>query len=312
MKLYELVYLRNQLQNAIDLSEIKKALELNCSSLTNTFYSINCKDDYKDKILQLSYEHLDKFNVFTDDERKIKVLIDEINSEIFQLTRRFFEDNYQKECFYFNPDRLRELKKLVLADGSLQPLLSRINIYTTWQYPTLEIGCRDGEFTRYLVAADPLYITDVHDDFLQSAIEQFTPQYRSRIRKYSMTTEFIVNGLPKTQFGFIFSHNFFNYLSLDTIRQLLIQAKEWLKPGGVMLFTYNNADLSASAGMCENHVMTYVPKSMLVPMIESMGFEIIDAQDHLPSTSWIEIKKPGILRTVKAHQAMGEIKWFNI
>lgn len=311
MKLYELVSLRNQLQNAIDLSEIKKALELNCSSLNNVLNSINCKDNYKDKILQLSYEHLDKFNVFQNDVGKIQVLIDEINNEIFQLTRRFFEDNYQKECFFYNPDRLRELKNLVLADSSLEPLLSRIYLYTSWQYPTLEIGCRDGEFTRYLVAADPLYITDIHDDFLQSAIEQFTPQYRSRIRKYSMTTEFIVNGLPKTQFGFIFSHNFFNYLSLDTIRQFLIQAKEWLKPGGVMLFTYNNADLSASAGMCENYFMTYVPKSMLIPMIESMGFEVIDAQDHLPSTSWIEIKKPGTLQTVKAHQAMGEIKWYN-
>jgi hypothetical protein len=48
---------------------------------------------------------------------------------------------------------------------------------------------------------------------------------------------------------------------------------------------------------------------MLVPMIESLGFDIVETKDFEPSTSWIEIRKPGILQTVKAHQALGEIKY---
>ena len=89
------------------------------------------------------------------------------------------------------------------------------------------------------------------------------------------------------------SFNFFNYLSLDTIKQLLKRAMTWLRPGGVVLFTYNNADMSPSAGLSEGYFMTYVPKSLLIPLVESLGYEVIASRDFDPSTSWIEIKKAG-------------------
>jgi hypothetical protein len=54
--------------------------------------------------------------------------------------------------------------------------------------------------------------------------------------------------------------------------------------------------------------MTYVPRSMLVPMCESMGFTVVAAEDFPPAVSWIEIKKPGTLNTSKAHQTLGKIK----
>jgi hypothetical protein len=68
--------------------------------------------------------------------------------------------------------------------------------------------------------------------------------------------------------------------------------------------------MSGSAGLTEGYFMTYVPKSMLVPMAESLGFEVAKCFDFHPSTSWIELKKPGTLSTVKAHQALGEIKYY--
>ena len=308
MKLHELVLLRNELQKTIDISNIQKELEKNRSNLTNLIH--HCNDNYKNQIINLSDTHYKKIEVLYEDLATVQNIVNEINQEITNLTKRFLEANYQTECFWYEPDKIREVKKLVLTDGSIEHLLSRIYINTSWEYPILEIGCRDGEFTKYLVAGDPLYISDVDNEFLESALVQFTPQYRSRVRKYLMSRDFTIQGLPKNQFGFIFSYNFFNYLSLDTIKQILLQAKEWLRAGGSMLFTYNNADLSASAGLSENYFMTYVPKSMLIPMIESLGFEVVDSQDHLPSTSWVEIKKSGVLKTVKAHQALGEIKHY--
>jgi hypothetical protein len=46
-----------------------------------------------------------------------------------------------------------------------------------------------------------------------------------------------------------------------------------------------------------------------MPMAESLGFDVIQCFDFVPSTSWIELRKPGVLTTVKAHQALGEIKF---
>jgi SAM-dependent methyltransferase len=191
-------------------------------------------------------------------------------------------------------------------------LKQRINLHSNWQYPALEIGCRDGGWTKYLVASDPLYIADVFDDFLSSAVEQFPPLYQGRVKKYLIKDFYKIKNLPKNQFGLIFSYNFFNYLSLDSIKQLLIQAFEWLRPGGLIIFTYNNADLPAAASYAENYFMTYVPESILVPMAESLGFETVYLYNSEPAFSIIELKKPGKLNTTKVGQTVGEIKYIPI
>jgi SAM-dependent methyltransferase len=304
MKLHQLVGLRNELQDAIELSTIQHGVQKNQETLNNIIPQADQK--YGQQIANLSNKHARVIEVVQEDLQELKQLVDELNSDIAQETARFFSENYQTECTFVDPKEIRQYKLLEMAEGSREILESRVGLYCDWKYATLEIGCRDGEWTKQLIAADPLYITDVHEEFVLSTTGQFTPEYQARLRKY-LIKDYQISNLPINQFGFIFSYNFFNYLSLDSIKQLLIQANQWLKPGGVMMFTYNNADMSASAGMCEGYFMTYVPKSMLVPMIESLGYEIISAPDYKPSTSWIEFRKPGILKTVKAHQALGEI-----
>lgn len=310
MKLHELVFLRNELMTSIDLSVIEEELRKNQSRLD--YLKGHSNDYYKNKLQQISGDHIRALEVAKEDVVKVKQVIDELNQAISAETKRFFQDNYQTECLFNDPYAIRNIKKMVMADGTEEFLLSRIQLHSTWEYPAMEIGCRDGEWTKHLVSFDPLYLVDLHQMFLRSAAGQFTPEYQARLRQYLMTNDFRVQGLPQHQFGFIFSFNFFNYLSLDTIKQILLQAKDWLRPGGTMIFTYNNADLSASAGMSEGYFMTYVPKSMLVPMIESIGFEVVAATDYLPSTSWIEIRKPGELKTIKAHQCLGEIKYYSV
>ena len=81
-----------------------------------------------------------------------------------------------------------------------------------------------------------------------------------------------------------------------------------MKPGGVFLFSYNDGDTPSGAGMAENFAQTYIPKSLLIPTCESLGFEIFKDAHYAPNISWIEVKKPGILHTIKAHQVLGEIK----
>ena len=307
MKLHELVSLKNQLETAIESAGIYSLLEQNQSRLNLIVNYAN--EHYGSQISQISKTHILALDIINQDIEKVQLIIDEIDKDIYNLTRKFFQENYQKECLFNDPNRIREIKNLVMANGTEELLRNKIYLHSTWKYPGMEISCRDGEWTEHLVSSDPLYLVDMHQEFLDSANSKFGPEYQARLRKYLMK-DFKVAGLPLNQFGFIFSHNFFNYLSLDSIKVLLSQVKDWLRPGGTMIFTYNNTDLSASAGLSENYFMTYVPKSMLIPMIESLGFEIIDAPDFLPSTSWIEIKKPGNLSTIKAHQALGKIKYY--
>jgi hypothetical protein len=82
----------------------------------------------------------------------------------------------------------------------------------------------------------------------------------------------------------------------------------WLRPGGTIIFTYNNADLPAAAAYAENYFMTYVPESILTLMAESLGYETVFSYNCEPAYSIIEFKKPGELRSIKVGQTVGEIK----
>jgi hypothetical protein len=75
-----------------------------------------------------------------------------------------------------------------------------------------------------------------------------------------------------------------------------------------MIFTYNNADLPAAAAYAENYFMTYVPESILIPLSESIGFEINYVYNSEPAYSIMEIRKPGNLKSIKVGQTVGEIK----
>jgi len=308
MKLQQLVELRNELQKSIDLSVIRDELEKNTKNLKNL---IEISDpEYGKAIEEIASQHSQIITYLEADNQRVQSTINELNLDIQSLSSKFFAENYETELKYTNPDAIRRVRVMNIPDGIDLSLRNRINLHSNWKYPALEIGCRDGEWTKNLVASDPLYITDTHQDFLDSTSNQFTPEYQARLRKY-LIQDNKIQGLPKNQFGFIFSYNFFNYLSFDSIKQYLIQSFEWLRPGGSMIFTYNNADLPAAVGLAEAYFMTYVPKSMLVPLCESLGFSVTMATDFPPLTSWIELKKPGQLKTVKAHQVMCKIVHFN-
>jgi hypothetical protein len=240
-------------------------------------------------------------------------ILEIIQKKIDNLAFELFENNYQTELRFYNTsiEYIRSVHKIASNEQFESNILQRINLHSNWQFPALEIGCRDGEWTKYLVASDPLYIADVLPEFLNSSLEQFPDLYKGRVRKYLIKDRYVINNLPSKQFGLIFSYNFFNYLSLDSIKQWLIQSFDWLKDGGKILFTYNNADLPAAASYAETYFMTFVPKSILQPMAESLGFETSFSFDMEPGFSIIEFKKPGQLKSIKLSQTLGEIKYKN-
>jgi SAM-dependent methyltransferase len=306
MKLNELVRLRNQLANAIEVSTLNIEIEKNCTRLLNLTTDID--EDLAQGIIEIANDHRDIGLLYQRDCDKLKNLLASVQDKINQFSLQFFAENYQLELKYLDPDSIRVTRSIQKDEEFEQVLIQRINLYSNWQYPALEIGCRDGQWTKLLVASDPLYIADVFPDFLSSAVQQFPPLYQGRVRKYLIHDFYKISNLPKNQFGLIFSYNFFNYLSIDSIKQLLIQSMEWLRPGGTILFTYNNADLPAAAAYAENYFMTYVPESILIPMAESIGFETVFIYNCEPAYSIIELRKPGTLKSVKVGQTVGEIK----
>lgn len=309
-KLTELVRIRENLQSVYNtgpIADLVNDLQTKITSVGQETVLSSTGQGVVDLSNDLDRVHTDL--KFCQD--RYDLLIQQINQVIHQEAQKFYTDNYSLELRveYEAMDIIRKVRVMELSDDLKAQISNRIQLHTNWKYPALEIGCRDGEWTRHLVAADPLYVTDQYREFLQSTLSNFTEEYQRRLRPY-LTRDTDLSMLPESQMNFVFCWNFLNYRSLDTVKEYLKSVRELLRPGGIFMFSYNNGDLHESAGYAEGHWMSYIPKSMLVPMCESLGYEIYhsgDIRGHGTVTSWLEIQKPGELRTVKAHQVLGEI-----
>ena len=200
----------------------------------------------------------------------------------------------------------RENRSLHLHPDVKEIILGRLATYTNWQYTGLEIGPGDGYWTKHLVAMDPLYLVDIHEEFLSSTHQNFPQAYQHRLRKYKINNGDL-SALPEKQFGLIFSWNVFNYFDIDTIRQYLIEAKRLILPGGVIFFSYNNCDNYKSCEMFEGHYMSYTTNLDVTNIALELGFEIIKSMEQPTLVSWMEIKLPGELKTNRAGQTLAKI-----
>lgn len=307
----ELVKLREYITRVYSTDPISKELDVLEQSLIAVSKETPLKDSADDIVdLVQDLHNIHKKLEFNNQNKNY--LIEKLDRAISEESTKFLTDNYSLELRVESEavGNIRKVRVMELSKEIEDEILSRIQLHTNWRYPALEIGCRDGEWTKYMVAADPLYVTDHYRDFLDSTASQFTEEYQRRIRPY-LTRDTDLTVLPQNQMAFVFCWNFLNYRSLDTIKEYLKSVQDVLRPGGVFMFSYNNGDMHECAGYAEGHWMSYIPKRMLVPMCESLGFEVVhtrESRSEGTAISWIELKKSGTLETVKAHQVLGEIK----
>lgn len=241
-------------------------------------------------------------------------LLQRIDQHQVNINHELFSEGYDSELRSSMMNHVNRLnRESYIPEAAKNLILDRLRNYTDWHYPGMDLGCRTGIWTKYLVGCDPLYIVDLDEQFLNITASQFNEQYQSRLRKYKITLlplqhENNLRELPENQFGFIFSWEYFNYLALSTCKYYLTQAFKMLRPGGIMMFSYNDGDTPNGAAYAESGAQSYLPKSHLIPICNELGFEIVNSESYDNGViSWLEIKKPGTLSTIKAHQALGEI-----
>lgn len=305
MKLSELVGLRKNLLETYNISQIEHSINLLCHNLS--VINVDLDDKYTAYLGNTVKELQKILNDVNREHNNLDAQINQINHDINACSHKLFAGSYKTELTYNGADATRTVRVMHIHDQIYQIILSRIGVYSDWRYPTLEIGCRDGEWTQQLVAGDPLYIAERDTVFIDSVLKSLNAEYAKRIRPYHIKdSNFSI--LPQEQFGFVFSWNFFNYKSLESIKDYLKEVIKLLRPGGTFMFSYNNGDMPAGAAYAENFFMTYVPKSVLIPICEMLGYEVINSFDYDPAVCWIELKKPGTLNTSKAHQVLGTVE----
>lgn len=314
MRLSDLIRLKNNLK-AIDLDSVRQKAEVLDGQLSQLF-NINMHMDYRNQ-LEEKVKDCDLIeSTLSGIEQKIQDLLVHIDQEVQEITKDYMARGYMINGFYgsnyTDVTTERNDRLMPINDETRSEVIVRLRSYTDWHYPVLEIGPGDGVWTEHLVAGDPLYILDRHQEFIDNTLNKFNGVYRNRIRPYltglhGRVHEEDMSMLPENQFGFIFSWNVFNYMPLKETTTMLQGAMRCLRPGGVMMFSYNNCDVAQCAEYVEQGFRSWMPSQLLEQTCRDLGFEIIANRSIEETVHWIEIRKPGTLSTTKHHQVLGKI-----
>lgn len=315
MILSELVKIKRDLES---LSLTSYELELN-TSLTGLAGKFENKNSANKDVLQSILQSQENINLefskirhSIDDYKKyIDFCIDEQKEKYYKLSEQIYQDGLQDNAEYVLN---RRKESLTFAEESNKDLFtSRLGMYNSWKYPAIEIRPAFGEITELLKGCDPLYLLDTQEQMFSAVKKLWTPQYQNRLRYYSIdnTSANPLNELPDGQFGFITAVDYFNFKPVHVIKIFLEQFYVKLRPGGVVMFNYNNCDLPYAVKNVENYFCCYTPGTEVKTIAKNIGFEIVKSFDRLENISWLELRKPGEITTLRGGQTLGEILNFS-
>ena len=73
------------------------------------------------------------------------------------------------------------------------------------------------------------------------------------------------------------------------------------------MFTYNDCDYGHNIVLAEKNYMCYTPGKIIKAYIEHIGFEITFEHFGKGDVTWLEIKKPGEIQSIRGGQALAKI-----
>jgi SAM-dependent methyltransferase len=165
-------------------------------------------------------------------------------------------------------------------------------------------------FIQTMVGNDPLYLVDESRYLLEPALNHWNDTYKNRLREYHIEETFdqpILDKLPDSQFGVCLVYNYLNYRPYELIQKYLKEVYEKLRPGGVLIMTFNDCDYHNAMQLVEQNITCYTPGTLVKGYANFLGFEeIFEYRDTSPSV-WIELKKPGTITSIRGGQALAKI-----
>lgn len=260
-----------------------------------------------------------------DDREVIMNKLDEIDSNLQEFKRQLtgfvagVEEPYYAKSQTIYQEGLKDtpeylldrhnFKKLLYQPETAEFFASRIKIHASWKWPAVEIRPAYGEITDSLIASDPLYLVDTHQDMFKHIKTKWTPEYQRRLRYYVIDEKSrrIFNQLPQGQIGLLVAVDYMNFRPMDLIERYLREIFALLRPGGMAVLTYNNCDYPIGVDNFENSYYCYTPGREIKAMCERIGFRIAASFDLENNVSWLEIQRPGTLSTLRGGQTLGKI-----
>ena len=307
--LYKTVEFKNYLKTQIDDICINAHIEGSVDKLKNSKNLFPEHMAYYDiKINDYLYMKQKNDEIIADFKNKISLL----EIEIDQIANTTY--NTQEYHDFFDEEAIQGpfSAELLLSDELVNIIESKVGKYCDFRFPALCINPRTKKWIDCMVASDPLYLSHSMIHIVEEIIIPYNTIYKNRLRLYEIQDrDFAI--LPQAQFGFIFCWDYLNYLSIQKVETYIRQAWSLLRPGGSFMFSYSNCDLLGTCLQVENKACAFANARLIKKLCDEIGFEICELHDvetgdaFRTHVSWAELKKPGVLESIRKQQALGKI-----
>lgn len=193
--------------------------------------------------------------------------------------------------------------------GTTEAINTRLRLLSDWRLPGLIVRPAQETFLDPMVTFDPLYVLDQDQQYLEPFVQRFPELYQRRLRCYEVNENqpALLSKLPAQQFGLILMYNFLNYKPLPLMLRYITEAFDLLRPGGTLIMTFNDCDLSQNMGLCEKNFMMYQPWRLIEPAVLAAGYNI--KQLHRPGGDivWAELSRPGEISSLRGNAPLAKI-----
>ena len=208
-----------------------------------------------------------------------------------------------------NANQAAKERTLIMDDENTERFFDRITQLSDWRYPGMIMNPQERQIVDDMASSDPLYLVDMNESTLDDIRSTMNDVYRHRVRPY-VIDRFIprrkyFGDLPANQFGLIVAWNTFNNLPLSMCEQVLKQLLELLRPGGTLLFTYNDCDNAYNIRTFEQNFRQFTPGSILSRTAQDLGYNIRFRTRSIHG--WMELRKPGRLETIRGGQSLASV-----
>lgn len=302
----------------IEFDKIRQNINEQLSSIqTDLATSDFDYSDIKSSIMDKHLEILKILEGIDDDLNRFKQGLQETVDQLAIPYRTKSEKIEKRSEKLPRLEKLSRLKHsdLLYNEESKALLINAITSAINARYAVCQIQPGYGEITKQIVAGTPMYIVETED--FPSAIrnDMFNELMKRRINWYWMKEQDNdpLHKLPQGQIGCVVAIDFFNFLTIRTIKKFLCSIYKIMRSGGIAIFTYNNCDYPKGIDKVDEMYYCYTTEEEMTGVCKEVGFEIIKSvtrgYDELDNgISWLEVKKPGELSSIRAAQGLATIE----
>jgi SAM-dependent methyltransferase len=245
--------------------------------------------------------------------KSVQELRQKILWKIQQQEQAYFDSSTELFNTGYRNDSVNHIinRTMSLSDEAAEFFEQRLKIHTSWQHPGLIFRPVHLSAFHDIVALDPVYLVDTHEELLTSRTQQFTERYQRRVRNYIIddyNDGALLDQLPRNQFGLVAAQNFFNFKPIEIVTQIIKEVYDLLKPGGAFVFTYNNCDLAGAVKLAERSFTCYTPGRLVKQAAAAAGYQINFEHNEINGVSILELGRPGERESLRGGQTLAVIK----